>query len=171
MGLDLSMTGTGLVVCRRGTRTPLTSRRIETLPMTQFPKRAESQLWKGKFYGQEDERIEYITAKCMRAWNHFRPQITVIEGYAFGAKGNALTALHELGGVMKNKLLAVEAVYVIVPPAQLKLFATGNGRASKEWMVEAAQEIWPDCPSEDEADALHAAKLGVKDYAKLTEAA
>lgn len=139
--------------------------------MTQFPKRAESRLWKGKFYGEEDERIEFITAKCMKAWHHFLPQITVIEGYAFGAKGSALTALHELGGVMKNKLLAVEAVYVIKPPAELKAFATGNGRASKEDMVEAAQELWPDCPSEDEADGFHAARLGIKQYAKLVEAA
>lgn len=168
MGLDLSMTGTGLVMLRSGTRV-LTTRRIETLPETRKPKRAEGKLYNGTFYGSDEERIEHITHKCMLAWHHFSPEIVVIEGYSFGSKGSALSALHELGGVMKNKLLLEDAVYVVAPPSMIKSFATDNGNASKPMMVDAAREFWPECPTHDQADAFFAAKLGKVRYANLVE--
>jgi crossover junction endodeoxyribonuclease RuvC len=55
--------------------------------------------------------------------------------------------------------LGIEAAKI--PPTSLKKFATGNGSASKEQMVRAAQKTWPDVrfPTDDAADAAWLAAM------------
>jgi crossover junction endodeoxyribonuclease RuvC len=57
-------------------------------------------------------------------------------------------------------LYDMEVPTVIVPPTSLKKYATGNGSASKERMVKAAQkEFTSSVTSDDIADALWLAHL------------
>lgn len=48
-----------------------------------------------------------------------------------------------------------------IPPSSLKKFATGNGSASKERMLQAAQRAWPGVrmPTDDAADAAWLAAM------------
>ena len=92
-----------------------------------------------------------------------RPDIACIEGYAMGQRGRREVA-GELGGVIRLSLYqkGIEGLY-IVPPSTLKLYTTGNGRASKEEMVAAVADRWGwDCGKEhDQADALALARAGI----------
>lgn len=106
----------------------------------------------------------------------YRPELVVIEGHAFNSHGGSSNALHELHGVVKQTLWKNESAFVLCPPPKLKKEATGNGRASKEEMIEAAYEWWPALrnisgKTDDLADALHLARWGAKNYENLVEEA
>lgn len=76
-----------------------------------------------------------------------------MEGYAYGAKLNR-EKLGELGGVVK---LVSALVFGISPdtvqPTTLKQFITGSGKAGKDDMVKAIQEIDSDITDHNLADA------------------
>src|SRR5687768_2777420 len=81
--------------------------------------------------------------------------LTVIEGYSMGtARQNSHAhALGELGGVIRYQLWHVNFLWVDVPPAILKRFATGKGNASKEEvLVAAVRRLGYEGSSNDEAD-------------------
>lgn len=65
-------------------------------------------------------------------------EFVVVEGYAFGAKGSALFNIAEMGGVVRFTLWELGHQVVEVPPASLKLFATGRGNAKKDEVLAAA---------------------------------
>ena len=84
---------------------------------------------------------------------HGVPVYVSMEGYAYGAKLNR-EKLGELGGVVKLATrLVLYSEPTSIPPTTLKAFATGNGRASKEDMVRAAQEFDPEITNDNLADA------------------
>lgn len=92
------------------------------------------------------------------------PDNLCIEGYAFGAHQGA-HQLGELGGVLRLALIKSNITYHEVSPSELKVFATGNGRADKSQMIETARQHI-EIPSDlsltlqgDMADAFWAAKF------------
>lgn len=122
LGIDPSLTGTGLVRFRDPGRVQTVStvdpkhhRGIERLCVI---KEAIEDL-------MDAEQASYIVA---------------MEGYAYGTRGNHFDK-GELGGVVKMMmLLAPQPVtMLIVPPTNLKMYATGNGAAKKP-EVQAAIE-------------------------------
>lgn len=75
---------------------------------------------------------------------HF-PTLCVVEGYSMGMGGRQIGRyfdIGELGGMIKMLLYEYGIDTVIVPPKTLKVFATGNGNAKKEEMVDACNEQW-----------------------------
>jgi hypothetical protein len=60
----------------------------------------------------------------------------LIEGYAFGAKGQVFN-IGECGGVLKHKLWSMGVEFDVVPPTVLKKFATGKGNSDKKAMNDA----------------------------------
>lgn len=171
MGLDLSMTGTGLVVIQ-GTKVA-TWRLLETEPVGQA--KSVGLLPSGKYRGETDARIEWTVSTIRKAWNHFLPDLTVIEEYAFGAKGRGLSSLHEQGGVVRNFLFRKEAPYITEQNSRIKEFATGKGGASKDEMIAAATDLWRGCPqgkgADNVADAFHLAMYGMTNYKALVQSA
>lgn len=86
------------------------------------------------------------------AWN---ANLVVIEGYAFSAHASHAHELGELGGVIRVALADHGIPFVDIPPASLKLFATGKGNANKEAMLAAAiRKLEYAGHSNDEVDAL-----------------
>jgi crossover junction endodeoxyribonuclease RuvC len=166
MALDLSLTGTGLCVLSKNR---VRYQYLRTDLIHNLPKRADSQVYNGKFYGTDEERIAYIVLMVMEEWRESQPDIVLIEGYSFGSKGRALSGLHELGGVMKHHLWAAEALWLPIAPTALKTYSTGNHRADKEAMLARARMMWPACPNHDVADAFLLARLGMRRYDKLVE--
>lgn len=81
--------------------------------------------------------------------------LVVIEGLAFGAKGNAMLDLAGLAAVVRIALADREQPYVDIPPASMKLFATGKGNAPKDEVLACAVRKL-DYPrhNHNEADAL-----------------
>ena len=82
-------------------------------------------------------------------------ELVVIEGYSFGAKGDAILNLAELGGVIRMAIADGDLQFVDVPPACLKLFATGKGNAKKDDVFAAAiRRLDYQRNDHNEADAL-----------------
>lgn len=80
--------------------------------------------------------------------------VVVIEGYAFN-RPNQAHQIGELGGVIRVALSENGLDPVEVPPASLKLFATGKGNAGKEEMLAAAiRRLDYGGHDHNEADAL-----------------
>ena len=86
----------------------------------------------------------------------------VIEGYSYGSKFKR-EALGELGGVIRKKLWELGIPFVEIPPTKLKMFATGNGKADKEEMKDAATSLLgaDDDLTSDEYDALWLQEVGL----------
>jgi Holliday junction resolvasome RuvABC endonuclease subunit len=91
--------------------------------------------------------------------------LVVIEGYAYGAKGNAVINLGELGGVIRLALSDDGICYVEVPPACVKLFATGKGNAKKDEVLAAAiRKLEYAGHDHNEADALWLLEMAKRHY-------
>src|SRR5687768_1074608 len=135
MGLDLSLRSTGVCVWD-GDVVYTCTIQIPDLP------------------GQPERRIHRIAKRIREITDRYDPVFIAIEGYAFSRNNNWAAIIHELGGVVKNRLYLGKHLFTLLPPNSLKLYATGNGRASKEDMIRAAAP-WLETRDDNQADALH----------------
>lgn len=84
-----------------------------------------------------------------------------VEGYAYGAKYQR-ESLAELGGVMRRYLHINKLNFWIIPPTSIKLFVTGTGKASKNYMKKCTKDQWNQIfKSDDVCDAYGLARLGM----------
>lgn len=84
-----------------------------------------------------------------------------VEGYAYGAKYQR-ESLAELGGVMRRYLHLSKLSFWIIPPTSLKLFVTGTGKASKNYMKKCTKDQWNQVfKSDDVCDAYGLSRLGM----------
>jgi Holliday junction resolvasome RuvABC endonuclease subunit len=91
--------------------------------------------------------------------------LAVVEGYSYGAKGNAVYQIGEVGGVVRLTLHQLGVPMMVVPPAAVKKFATGNGNADKRLVRTAAElHLGYEGKSSDEADALWLREAGLYIY-------
>jgi crossover junction endodeoxyribonuclease RuvC len=82
-----------------------------------------------------------------------------LEGYSYGSTGS-LCELGEVGAVARLLLYDAGISFVVVAPAQLKQFVTGNGQAKKEDVRQAVLKKWGiDIDQDDECDAFGLAQL------------
>lgn len=94
--------------------------------------------------------------------------LVVIEGYAFGAKGNAVINLGELGGVIRLALADRGLPFVEIPPSCVKLFATAKGNAPKDEVLGAAiRKLSYNGHDHNEADALWLLEMAKARYEQL----
>lgn len=161
LGLDLSLTGPGIIVARVAPTT--FAEVLEVLyPRTKPLDKTHSETGvRGKFfYGIDEERIDFILRAVRTCRKKYKVNVAGIEQYAFSRHSRSMTGLHELGGVVK-RYLWLHGIYFEQPePTSLKKFATGNGRASKQDMIEAAWGFgYPEAQSDDLADAFHCARF------------
>ena len=140
MGLDLSLTSTGMVVLKSdGT--------------------AESMALTSEF--KDAVRLAELREKVRVAIQLYRPKLVVIEGYSFGSR-TAVAGLAELGGVVKCELFEMQQPFIVVPPARLKKFACGRGNAKKDEIRLAVYKRWGfEAPTTDEVDAYVLARIGL----------
>lgn len=105
------------------------------------------------------ERIDAISRFVMRLAR--RADLVTIEGHAFGVT-HGDTRPHELVALVKWKLWRRRIPFMVVTPSAVKKFATGNGRATKQQMVQAARDFgFTDTKDHNVADALHLARHAV----------
>jgi Holliday junction resolvasome RuvABC endonuclease subunit len=150
MGLDLSLSGTGVVV-KRG-EAVLHRSLISTEPAM----------------GSHHARMTLIACTIAEIAREYEPDLVGIEGYAFGKQFNT-QPLMELGGVVKHYLFHEECPWVTYPPQSLKKFAlgavpsrSGYSKAAytkyvKGLMVDAARAGGCETFDDNVADAYHMA--------------
>lgn len=134
MGLDLSLTGTGVVVMED------TAIINQTLIVTKKDENV-----------QEMERLEYIKNRIHKVMIETRfigeviersdqPRIA-IEGPNLGTQGKttSIFTLGKLNGIVEHFLrYEIGVPYIIIPPTLLKKVITGKGQAKKELMMKEA---------------------------------
>lgn len=151
LGLDLSVASTGVAMPWGETRT------LKPRSTSKEPAR----------------RLQEIVYRLDVWLRSSRADVAVLEGYSpHGPSGWTTLRLGELGGAVRVRLFELGIPYVEVPPASLKHFATGNGKATKADMVEAATARGAEVHNDNEADAWHLHRLGKAFYVggELSEA-
>lgn len=159
LGLDLSLTGTG-VAAWDGERV-LLKRLFKTEGLGPKGDKRPGLLPSGKFRGTEEERIDWIKRRIVKCVKKIQPDLVIIEGHSFKSAGRkSYTGVHELHGVVKNKLFLLGQEFRCEPPSSVKKDFAGHGQASKEQMVDRAQDFDPSIVDENVADAFACAWYG-----------
>ena len=92
-------------------------------------------------------------------------QLAVLEGYSFGSHDKGARAIGELGGVVRLLLYYRCLPFVEVPPSNLKRYATGNGAASKDRVIQAAAlRAGREFPDNNAADAWWLWQMALAHY-------
>ena len=107
------------------------------------------------------DRLNEILAH-VRAWGSWC-DLAVIEGLAFGAKGNALLELAGLQHLVRHELWNLGVPYAIVSPYTRAEYATGRAGADKDEVLAAAIRRYghlAEITSNDTADAVIFAAIG-----------
>lgn len=148
MGIDLSLTGTGLVVLCNG-------------------KILEQKLVKSKPVGDkplaELNRIRKIVEEIKVFVGKHKPDIAVIEGLAFMARNTtALVQLSALNYMTRAILADYKIPFIIVMPTSLKKFATLSGASKKDVILMAIYKRWGVTILDDNlADGYSLAQIGL----------
>ena len=122
IGLDLSLTGTGVVVLNDGKI--IKQRLIKSKPVPD-----------GKPL-DEVKRIRKIVEEIELIVGDSTPTIAVIENLAFGVRNaTALTQLAALNYFVRSMLMDYNVPFILIAPNSLKKFVTGNGAAKKDEMM------------------------------------
>ena len=136
VGIDASLTSTGIVVLNEGNVYTDTIQRKST----------------------GVERLIEIRELVRLAVSG--ADLVAIEGYAF-ARSNQAYQLGELGGVLRVMFREEGIKYIDVAPSAVKKFATGKGNANKEAVAVGVYKRWgKEFKTNDEADAFVLAKIG-----------
>lgn len=147
LGVDLSLTATGLAVVSDGRL--VYSASIRSKPTGKKPKDE---------VGRMDNIVEDIE-DCLAEQDI---DLTVIEGVAFQARNT--TALSQLSGltyILRNYLYKQKRPFLVVAPSSLKKFITGKGNAQKDHvMLEIYKRYGITLLDNNIADAFGLAMIG-----------
>ncbi len=133
LGLDLSLTGTG--IC------------LAVDEEVYFTQRAGSDELRGM------DRLMPIIQTIKAVIGDNQIDLAAIENYAFSAKGRVFQ-LGELGGIVRYVLTEMGIPFIVVGTGQLKKFVAKNGNAKKPEMAVALYKRYGvEFHSDDEADA------------------
>lgn len=90
-----------------------------------------------------EERLDRLTRAVVRyVLSGDLPVLAVIEGSSFGSRGPGHEETATLRLMVRHRLWRLAIPFAIVPPTTLKLFTTGEGRASKQQMAEAMRGVF-----------------------------
>ena len=107
------------------------------------------------------QRLRMVRSKIASLLDKVQPDLVVYEGYAMGQFGGKMFDRAELGGVLKLMIHERRIQILLVPPNNLKLFATGKGNADKDQVRVAMNRLLGRLVStDDEADAFALFQMG-----------
>lgn len=118
-------------------------------------------------HGSGTRRLAWFRDQVIEACRFYRPDLAVIEGYAYGmARGASQShSLGELGGVVRLVLHDLHIPVAVVAPATLKKYATGRGNARKEEvLVAAVKRLGYQEANHNVADALWLRQMAADHY-------
>ena len=141
MGLDLSLTGTGIVV-------------IDDTPSVVFADTCGFKLKRTATVRAKIERMNSIAVKVIKAAREYSVTVIGIEGFAYAAKG-AQNDLGELHGVVKSQiLLGLNLVPVIVAPTSARKTVLGKGNFPKKMILDELTKRGYNVSDHNQGDAL-----------------
>lgn len=149
IGLDLSLSGTGVVILKNGEI--VLEKLIKSKPIPE-----------GKPV-DEVRRIQKIVEEIEYCLSEDLPDIAVIEGLAFMVKNaTALVQLSALNYMTRALLLSYNIPFIIAAPTSLKKFVTGNGASKKDViMMEVYKRYGVTLLDDNIADAYSLAQVGL----------
>ncbi len=147
MGIDLSLTGTGVVLLKNGK--VILEKLIKSKPSGDKPI-------------DELIRIENIVKEIYACMDGFSVDIAVIENLAFGVRNaTSLTQLAGLNYFTRSMLYSEKIPFVLVAPTSLKKFITGSGASKKDVMLMEVYKKYNVAFVDDNiADAFSLSKIG-----------
>lgn len=153
IGIDPSLTSTGIVVLRDG-----------KLELAETAKNCP-ELGTIERVSLIRERIINIIENLSDGKKWQAPGLIVIEGFSYGSKGRSVFDIAYLGWRIREELEEYKSddniPWIEVPPAQLKQFATGKGNANKEIILQQVYKHWGEEFSDNnQADAYVLAQIG-----------
>ena len=117
IGIDLSLTGTGVVVLNKDKEI------IKQELIKSTPKQ------------ETEERLTLISNNVYDICMEYPDSKISIEGLAFGARGQSMLELAALHYITRTKLWVDKISFEIIPPTVIKKYITGKGNAKKELML------------------------------------
>jgi crossover junction endodeoxyribonuclease RuvC len=136
MGLDLSLTATGVVVRKNSTI------------------QAAQELNPPKEVGTGYARLSWLRSAIVELVREHHVCHIAVEDYVRGM-GHSAHKTPELGGVIRLALLEYGCALWTVPPTTLKKLATGKGNAPKDVVIKSVLKRWGyDTDSNNIADAF-----------------
>jgi Holliday junction resolvasome RuvABC endonuclease subunit len=99
------------------------------------------------------DKLQALFHDCGVPFSERKPILVVESASSFIRGKAALEVSHSLRGVIRAACWETGVQYIEVQPADLKKWATGKGNASKEEMVQRANNLGYEGKSDDEADA------------------
>lgn len=146
VGLDLSLTSTGLALIVDGTAQVVRHTTVTA----------------GDTVARRHGRLAAI-ADMARQWAT-GSDLVVLEGPSYGSTTGHQHDRAGLWWLVVHRLLAAELPLAVVPPTARARYATGKGNASKDAVLVAVVRRYPqvDVTGNDEADALVLAAMGAR---------
>jgi Holliday junction resolvasome RuvABC endonuclease subunit len=128
IGLDLSLTGTGIADFKSNGEVITGTIRTKSY---------------GSAIGDQWQRLQYINSEIWRAVaKDSMPALVIVEGPSYGSKGAGTWDRAGLWWTAVQQFLCDDIPLAVVPPAVLKKYATGRGNADKTAMAVALQKRW-----------------------------
>lgn len=155
VGVDISMTSTGVATIRVGRSKPLS---VQTF------KSAGKRL--ASWFSRRN-RLYDLANRVVDAVNAEKPDLVVIEGPSYGSN---LAGKHDISGlwwIISGPLMADYPVLIVAPKARAK-YATGDGNAGKDVVRAHVTETYTDLldglrfRNDDECDATALAAMGAR---------
>ncbi|MCE5316630.1 MAG: crossover junction endodeoxyribonuclease RuvC, partial [Parachlamydia sp.] len=146
MGIDPSITASGIVILEDG----------KIIQAVTLPNRKDL----GTI-----SRVLDIVSVIEGLIRHYQPALIVIEGFSYASKGRSVFDTAYLGYRIREELerLRIEKniPWIEVPPTQLKQFATGQGNAKKEIILQQVYKRWGvELHDNNQGDAFVLAQIG-----------
>lgn len=145
VGIDLSLTSTGLADTDGRTHRIRTKKAVDGVPETV-------------------ERLDRIVNTVMGFVLAADPELVVIEGPSYASTGGQQHTRGGLWWIAATRLVEFATPVLVVTPAQRAMYATGSGSAGKDEVLAAAIRRYPvwDITGNDVGDAVVLACIGAR---------
>ena len=143
IGIDLSLTGTGVVV------------------LDDDGNLLEKHLISTSSKQTIEERILKIANTIKEITNQYKLCTFFIEGLSFGSRGQKMLELAALHYFVRIDVYCSHHVYHVIPPTKVKKYITGKGNCEKNLMLLKAYKKWNiEFEDDNVCDAFCMAKYG-----------
>lgn len=157
LGLDLSLTSSGVAVVESGTGV------VHTESIKTRGKKNDT-------LRERHERQAYILTRILEVIEEYTPQYIVIEGPAYSSMVGKVHDRSGLWWIVVFALMNEDYKVSEVPPTNRAQYATGKGRAPKEDVVASvAEHMSVVVKTDDEADAVVLASMGLRSLGKPSD--
>lgn len=157
LGLDLSLTSSGVAVVESGTGV-IHTESIKTRGTQKDTLR------------ERHERHSYILTRILEIIEEFSPDYVVVEGPAYASSVGKLHDRSGLWWIVVHTVMNDGYKISEVPPTNRAMYVTGKGRAPKDVVVSAvAEHMSTEVKTDDEADAIVLACMALRSLGKPTD--